>query len=246
MATQIQKVLQQAIITFRSDPQTFMGNMNQLSALIDQITCEDINLDISFARNVPDCDQPDVAPMTYIHIYQDGVLSMGVFVLKANKILPLHNHPDMYGLIKVLSGKIRVESYSLNTPKTRNIDSKNYHAMSSPDGVSPRNIVPAEFISSEVCDSFTKPSLLEPHNRNIHEIYTVEGPAAFLHILAPPYNSEVAANPSARRCSFYTILQKVMPEVFVLQEIESPAWYWTDYYPYTGPDVMAGLDFNTM
>ncbi|CAG9856242.1 unnamed protein product [Phyllotreta striolata] len=225
MASLIQSILQQSLVTFRSDPASFSAQMTTLAGLVEKITAEDLNFDIAFASAPADSDPTiPVAPITYIHIFQDGVLSIGIFVLKADKTIPLHNHPDMYGLVKVLSGKVKIDSYSLNTTKTREIT--NQETTNVPEGVVPKNIFPAECNSSEVCDSLSKPCLLEPHNKNIHEIRSVDGAAAFLHVLAPPYAEAAAAAPeaAAKRCSFYAALRRLAPEVVLLQEIECPSW----------------------
>jgi len=72
--------------------------------------------------------------------------------------------------------------------------------------------------------------------KNLHEIESIDGPAAFLDILAPPYDMPVPGY-ETRKCSYYTRLSQVAPNIFHLQEIHSPSWYWTDSFPYTGPDV---------
>ena len=34
-------------------------------------------------------------PITYIHIYEDQTMSLGIFCLPRNVVIPLHNHPGM-------------------------------------------------------------------------------------------------------------------------------------------------------
>lgn len=48
------------------------------------------------------------------------------------------------------------------------------------------------------------PCLLTPLRDNLHHIDAVEGPAAFLDILAPPYSPD-----DGRDCQFYKVLQTV-------------------------------------
>ncbi|XP_023023935.1 2-aminoethanethiol dioxygenase [Leptinotarsa decemlineata] len=235
MASQIHKVLKQAIITFTSRPELFASNLNSLSAVLDKTTAEDVNLDTRYMNE--DWGENDRAPVTFIDIYEDSNLTMNIFILKSGSQLPLHNHPEMYGLIKVISGKIKITSYSLNTSKTLDIDRMSFKD----DFVPPidhrrRKILTAELISSEVVDVNSKPCILDPFNKNIHEIQSIDGPAAFLDILAPPYNTEIP-NKGSRLCSYYAVLSNVMPNVYRLQEIRTPSWYWTDSCPYTGPNL---------
>ncbi|CAG9865423.1 unnamed protein product [Phyllotreta striolata] len=246
MSNQIQNVLKQALITFTSKPEVFATNLQLLSAIVDKLTADDVKLDIRKLGNKDNPSEPGAAPVTYIDIYEDATVTMGIFVLKQNKKLPLHNHPEMHGLLKVLSGKVRIISYSINTSKTLEVDSQTritdnvqrHNALK----LAPRRLVTAELTSDDIVDSTCKSCLLEPNEKNIHEIHSVDGPAAFLDILAPPYMTEIPNSGHSRYCSYYSILSNVAPNVFRLQEIRNPPWYWTDTAPYAGPDPTVDLE----
>ncbi|KAG5872708.1 hypothetical protein JTB14_008802 [Gonioctena quinquepunctata] len=236
MASQMHRVLKQAIATFASKPELFAANLSALASVLDKTSAEDVNLDPRFAAET-EWEDGEKAPVTFIDIYEDSNLTMNIFILKPGGQLPLHNHPEMYGLIKVISGKIRITSYSLNTPRTLEVDRRSFKEdFMPPIDHRRRKILTAELISSEIVDTDSNPCILDPSNRNIHEIQSIDGPAAFLDILAPPYNTEIP-NKGSRLCSYYAVLSNVMPNVFRLQEIRSPSWYWTDSCPYTGPNL---------
>lgn len=89
------------------------------------------------------------------------------------------------------------------------------------------------------------PCLLTPLRENLHQIDTVEGPAAFLDILAPPYNPD-----DGRDCHYYKALQTVAEggldgeseevkqgEETWLLEIPQPEDFWCGGEPYPGPAV---------
>lgn len=298
MASLIQKILKQARTTFSNNTEVFNENLFKLYNLMDVVTSSDLNLDISFAFQ--DSETQYDAPISYITIYEDNILSMSIFVLKSNKVVPLHNHPEMYGVIKVLAGKVIVDSYSLNTPKTfeaeiqlaitqeiervkdtvqtdgpatadvstststlnqdveeasnmvdvslqisyptvdaststtstPNVD---FAQIPNQNLIPLRRVISAEFDGRNIVDINSKPCILKPHESNIHEIRSVDGPAAFLDILAPPYNTEIPYV-GPRICSYYANLGSVVKDVFLLQEINSPSFYWTDIKPYMGPD----------
>ncbi|VEN44307.1 unnamed protein product [Callosobruchus maculatus] len=235
MASHINSVLKQAILTFTSKPELFTPNLNALAALLDKTTAEDVNLQPQFSTESL-WSRPGKAPVTCIDIYEDQNITMGIFILKPGGHLPLHNHPEMYGLIKVISGKVRITSYSLNTPKTLEVDRRSFKDDPPPALVfSRKKILTAELVSSEIVDTSSKPCMLEPNDKNLHEIESVDGPAAFLDILAPPYSTLIPNN-GPRLCSYFAVLSQVSPNVFKLQEIKSPSWYWNDMFPYTGPE----------
>lgn len=95
------------------------------------------------------------------------------------------------------------------------------------------------------------PCLLTPLRDNLHQIDAVEGPAAFLDILAPPYNPD-----DGRDCHYYKVLQTVAEretdgksneeqqgeekekeEETWLLEIPQPEDFWCGGETYPGPAV---------
>lgn len=203
----------------------FYQELEILKALLDKTTSSDVDLHPRFMTESL-WERPNKAPVTYIDIYEDSEVSMGIFILKPGMKLPLHNHPQMHGLIKVIGGRVKITSYSLNTDKTKEIDKRN-------PGMT-------KFLTVERCpeifvDTTDGCCVLEPDKRNLHEVESVGGPAAFIDILAPPYET-IIPGVGVRKCSYFRILREVGPNVFRLQEICSPNW-WTDSYPYTGPEL---------
>lgn len=246
MSSHILKVLKQAIITFttkKAKPESFADNLQALIALLDKTTAEHVNFPPHFL-NPQLWESPEKAPVSCIEIYEDDNVSMGIFILKPNGKLPLHNHPRMHGLIKVIAGQVKIVNYSINTEKTKEVDQKSFHDSEAPVSTKLKGrsgIVTAELSGITVANTSSPCCTLEPEFKNLHEIQSVDGPAAFLDILAPPYDYPVPEF-GARQCSYYAKLSQVSPSVFRLQEIRSPSWYWTDSYPYTGPDLFeAGL-----
>ncbi|KAJ8941552.1 hypothetical protein NQ318_011509 [Aromia moschata] len=237
MTSQINTILKQAITTFTCKPDLFYSNLGLLMSLLDKLTAEDVNFHPQF-RTERLWTQPGKAPVTCIDIYEDHNVTMGISIIKPGGQLPLHNHPEMHGLIKVIAGKVKITSYSLNTEKTLEVDRRSFRGdFAPPAHYTHKRILTAELCSSEIVDVNSKTCLLEPNNKNLHEIHSVDGPAAFLDILAPPYGSLIPGN-GPRLCSYYSVLSQVSPKIFKLQEIKSPSWYWTDAFPYTGPQLV--------
>ena len=63
------------------------------------------------------------APVTYIGLHEDVDLSIGVFIINPRGRMPLHNHPGMHGILKVVHGTVEVAFYNrvkqLQIPQAR-------------------------------------------------------------------------------------------------------------------------------
>ncbi|XP_062863388.1 2-aminoethanethiol (cysteamine) dioxygenase b [Trichomycterus rosablanca] len=246
MSCLIQRLARQARVTFRTYPaaeesKAFVENQNKLRNLLSEVRAADLKI-------VPRCvdssslpPPPLGPPVTYMHICETDSFSMGVFLLKHGTSIPLHDHPGMYGMLKVLYGKVRISCYD-------RLDI-------SADGASGRHFNPPllPFQKSSLRPSvdrsvgeYTEESgacVLSPYRDNLHQIEAVDGPTAFLDILAPPYDPD-----DGRDCHYYKVLQQgpdggdrkvdgqEHTEVW-LMEIPQPSEFWCGAEPYPGPKV---------
>lgn len=135
---------------------------------------------------------------------------MSVFVIDENYTMPLHDHPSMHGLLKVISGRLRIQSYTrLANPETDDI-----------------------FVKPEppqILDHKSSTTYLDESTSNYHEITALDGPAAFFDVLSPPYSGLDDQGPDSRHCHFY---RKLMVDnsdahkVIKLEQIECPDHYY--------------------
>ncbi|NXC50770.1 AEDO dioxygenase, partial [Penelope pileata] len=101
MAALIQRVARQARVTFRSPAGPGFGeDLQRLRQLLDEVRAEDLHL----APRGPAA----AAPVSYMHICETESFSMGVFLLRSGACIPLHDHPGMNGMLKVLYGTLRI------------------------------------------------------------------------------------------------------------------------------------------
>lgn len=229
----IQKIASHANQTFNNipssgnnvDSKVFVEQQTELVSLLSQITAEDLN--IAPPKKLS-ASSPS-APVTYMHICETDAFSMGAFLLKPGASIPLHDHPGMNGMLKVLYGKVDIRCYD---------------KLDEAAGAEAEHERQAEAVSRAVLRSsgqFTAqsgPCVLSPARDNLHEIDAVDGPAAFLDILAPPYGPD-----DGRDCHYYKVLQTAgrkeqseEDEVWLL-EIPQPDDFWCGGEPYPGPQV---------
>lgn len=254
----IKKVAAQAYRTFSQrsslSESAFQQNLNKLRDLVSSLTARDLLFDESLVnRRSPYNSASGEAPVTYVGIWEDDHFSMSIFVLKPGTRLPLHDHPGMHGLIRVIHGHLNVYSYSL-------VEEKSDFSLS--DLISRRLPTGSRNRSAKVGRTFTaklhsevqfgdrvdvesQPLLLTPTVGNIHEFRASDEPAAFFDILAPPYDRHKGAG--EHQCHYYQDIsaESVMPfpghassspdNIRQLVRIPPPDDYWTDFAPYTGP-----------
>lgn len=225
--SQINLLLKHALQTFTCTKEMFNQNLDILTKLMNKISLDDVRINPVLLSNVV-WEKPNKAPATYVHIYEDLNMTVGVFVLKPGLVLPLHDHPGMHGLIKVIHGKVKITSYSLNTDSTEIFKNENSQVLSES-----MNTLIAEKTSEITVDSSNACSILYPEHRNIHQVECLNGPAAFMDILSPPYDT-LNEQGEMRKCNYYRVLSEVAPNLFKLQKTESPSSFWTDSAPFIG------------
>lgn len=232
----IQKIASQAYHTFKNLPPSggdvFLEQQTELVGLLAQITAADLNIPPPTKLSASS-KHPPSAPVTYMHICETDAFSMGVFLLKTGASIPLHDHPDMNGMLKVLYGKVDIRCYD-KLDKASGADAEQERLLEMQGDAVSR----AALRSSGQFSAQSGPCVLSPAKDNLHEIDAVDGPAAFLDILAPPYDPD-----DGRDCHYYKVLQtsgrkeqSEENEVWLL-EIPQPDDFWCGGEPYPGPQV---------
>ncbi|VDN18272.1 unnamed protein product [Gongylonema pulchrum] len=160
------------------------------------------------------------SPMYYADIYQSEYMHVCLFGFKdCDFVLPLHDHPGIYGFVKVIRGAITVNSYT-----------------ELPSHAALRNIIAARSSSNKDCcrfeGQFSRWSsdecvCLSPSCGNIHSIAALEDGAAFFDLLIPGYGD--------KPCTYYSMLGRnsVQPKQrCFLQKTGEPEDYSCHVLPY--------------
>ncbi|XP_066536230.1 2-aminoethanethiol (cysteamine) dioxygenase b [Hoplias malabaricus] len=244
MSSLVQRIARQALATFRNhrsvvagagDSKAFQESQTALRALLAQVKVADLRIAPRYAESSSPPPLHTLGPpVTYMHICETDDFSMGVFLLKHGTSIPLHDHPGMYGMLKVLYGKVRISCF----------DRLDTSPESASGGHPSPPLLPFQKSSARPSvrrsvGEFTEespPCVLSPHRDNLHQIEAVDGPTAFLDILAPPYDPD-----DGRDCHYYKVLQQgpegqENSQVWLL-EIPQPSEFWCGGEPYPGPRV---------
>jgi len=169
------------------------GDLDGTAVAMDELTAEDLG--VTTAGLTPG------GPVGYHHIYADQDISVGIFVLPAGSAIPLHDHPGMTVLSKVLFGKLKVTSFDRPLPSAS-------PSPPPPKFGGPFTLFGGRGASQQLrCAAPVRhtvvapcPTLrLDPVRGNIHEFVAVEHTAIF-DVLTPPYDDR-----SGRSCHYYEV-----------------------------------------
>ncbi|KAJ8396007.1 hypothetical protein AAFF_G00025390 [Aldrovandia affinis] len=248
MTSLVQEIARQANVTFKNcgssangDNKVFLEKQDELGNLLTQISAADLK--IAPKKNEMKSSSKSKSPsppVTYMHICETEAFSMGVFLLKSGASIPLHDHPGMNGMLKVLYGKVRIRCFDkLDNPSGAESETQfNPPLLPNQKG----SLTPSILRSAGEYTEGSAPCILTPLKDNLHQIDAVGGPAAFLDILAPPYDPD-----DGRDCHYYKVLQPVsenadqttaQPDLEEwLLEVPQPDDFWCGGEPYPGPEV---------
>ncbi|XP_061084497.1 2-aminoethanethiol (cysteamine) dioxygenase b [Conger conger] len=244
MTSLIQKIARQALVTFRNQStfgdKVFLENQSKLYSLLAEMRAADLQIVPRKVESSP-ISIPHNPPVTYMHICETDAFSMGVFLLKNGTSIPLHDHPGMNGMLKILYGKVRISCFD-------KLDQQS-EAASETQFTPPLLPYQKDALRRSMLRSVgeyteeSSPCILTPNTDNLHQIDAVDGPTAFLDILAPPYDPD-----DGRDCHYYKVLTPVSGvvdkkadsqerrEVWLL-EIPQPSNFWCGGEPFPGPEV---------
>jgi len=156
---------------FRTDVKSAETNFKRLCSLVERVTPPHLNMPVGPS----DGDEP----VSHIGICECPQFTIGVFIIQSGRSIPLHDHPGMTGIIKVLYGTINIRSYD---PCKQN-DIKYPPSSISLDHL-PLRVYKNDDVTATPesgCQTITVDSGC------YHAIDAVGGDAAFLDILSPSY-----------------------------------------------------------
>ncbi|GMF10634.1 unnamed protein product [Phytophthora lilii] len=145
-------------------------------------------------------------------------MTCSIFILPPGVAIPLHDHPGMSVISRVLYGSLRMKSYDLVQ-----------------DGASaPGYKVKARLCADEVVTAPHTTELL-PDCGNLHELVAGDDiGCAFFDIITPPYDSN-----DDRDCTYYRVVQSAdnQEDAVALLEAYEPTDFEVTTEAYHGPHL---------
>jgi cysteamine dioxygenase len=151
----------------------------ELGEMMNEIGPEDVGITENVAKTLRN--------INYLHLHEEEAFSMGVFMIPPKKIIPLHDHPGMTVLSRVLFGDLDVLS----------LDWVGDRAISARQGGIARVRTEKQINGPSLCT-------LEPDRENLHSFGGGEDKGcAILDIITPPYDDR-----AGRSCTYYRVTDR--------------------------------------
>nr|TKW33574.1 hypothetical protein SEVIR_2G247100v2 [Setaria viridis] len=161
--------------------------------------------------------------ITYVHIHECEDFSMGVFCFPAGATLPLHDHPRMVVLSKLLYGSMRQFLRLGHRAALRHKEGRFSQGCcrGRPAGGAVQGV-----------------GAVPRSGGNIHTLTAVT-PCALLDVHAPPYAEDLG-----RSSTYFSDMPvPALPGYAVLEEAELPEDFRVVGAPYVGPELLVDVDW---
>ena len=210
-----------------------LGQLQSLLTLFGQLQREHFDFEHVLARALADgADRQTAqqAPIRYVHVHEEASFSAGLFVFPPGASIPLHDHPGMAVLSRVLHGSLGSASFDF---------------IADSGGETARQLLEAHgcFLSMPVTAEVGRmaatgapgaaatgaggglvtavaPSTLRllPSEGNLHEFVSGPSGCVVFDVLSPPYNAH-----EGRDCTYYRRRSSAPPELHELAAAHGPS-----------------------
>ena len=204
-----------AMQTDTEDQKQKDSSLENIRRALNAITSlEDVGLSLdrvqrAIQRSSGPYQQMGSKPMIlYRGLHEDERFSLGVFCIPDGGVIPLHDHPGMTVVSKMIHGEMRVRSFDFQEDEkeeeSASSSSSPFHAneRAAANAMHARGGRRAQRVNDSCVSAGDVLALFPKHGGNVHEFTGVAGPAVVIDVLTPPY-----APGNGRDCTYYEAIE---------------------------------------
>uniref|UniRef100_K3W9Z9 Cysteine dioxygenase n=1 Tax=Globisporangium ultimum (strain ATCC 200006 / CBS 805.95 / DAOM BR144) TaxID=431595 RepID=K3W9Z9_GLOUD len=240
LLAQIQVALADAFQQQKDARALSVDEIAPIKALCDQLLPAHFQLAVPIAGSAA-ITHRKARHVRYQHIWEDDKFSMGIFILPPGASIPLHDHPEMTVISRVLYGNLHVKACDLVPEKDAGaLVRENFSSKSPSESLRLARMC----TNQEIAAPYTTELL--PDRGNLHEFVAGDGVGcAIFDILTPPYEPD-----EGRDCTYYRFVGPATHDAasgdeFVALEEFDPVEFEVHSEPYRGPVLMLSTPMST-
>lgn len=191
----LQAIVKQCNITFKQanyKGPNYDANLKYLQNLTSQVTKEHLNV----KRPSKPLPSPGIA---FANIINNDVLTVGLFYISKGKHIPLHDHPEMTVITKLLYGRVEIKAHDLVVDESNN---KNVliHGNGGIGSIYRATRATSKILDESEVDEHKRIHTTLPRTGNIHSFIALSD-CCIIDIIGPSYKAGV------RDCHYYECVE---------------------------------------
>ncbi|PAV76272.1 hypothetical protein WR25_09971 [Diploscapter pachys] len=144
----------------------------EFASLVSQVNANSLEFDESLNNQPLFSLRRHLAPLLYADVYRDNRIDTGIFGFRREgAAIPLHNHPQMSGFLRVIRGSIKIASFSF-VDQSASIQHPS---------------TPVRFEGEKILTPEDFAVFLDPVQDNFHSVTALEDESFFFDALVPGY-----------------------------------------------------------
>jgi len=207
-------ILVEAVKMFNSEMKQLNKSAEDISFREMERLCRVIDIATSHHLHIQEGPSSPRDGIQYLEVYEGEDFGIGVFVMPPHSRIPLHDHPGMCVVSRLLEGSLQTTCYDWISDEN---EERRQHGQR---GRRAKRTVSSSWHTAP-CSFYLLPQI-----RNSHEFLAGPLGAKILDVLLPPYNPD-----QERDCTYYEVIEESFEDRPCRSDAKTPGLVWLEPIP---------------